>query len=125
MTRFVSPARSVPGRNRRRTIGGFRPTDPARSISLWAALAASATMLLSLIVILQNGQPSAVHFLGAHGQLPMGIALVMATAFGMLLVTVPALIYTRTPATRRRTAPRTLPPSDTQVTNDDTQNRSA
>jgi uncharacterized integral membrane protein len=82
-------------------------------------------MLLSLIIILQNGQPSDVHFLGAHGQLPMGIALLMATAFGVLLVTVPALIYTRMPATRRRTALRTASPSDTQVTNDDTQNRRA
>lgn len=125
MTRFVSPARSVPERNRRRTISGIRPTEPTRSISLWATLAASATMLLSLIVILQNGQPSDVHFLGAHGQLPTGIALVMATAFGVLLVTVPALIYTRIPATRRRTALRTAPSSDNQVTNDDAQNRTA
>ncbi|MGX7674367.1 hypothetical protein [Plantactinospora sp. DSM 117369] len=50
----------------------------------------------------------------------MGIALLMATAFGVLLVTVPALIYTRMPATRRRTALRTASPSGTQVTTDDT-----
>ncbi|GAB3980719.1 hypothetical protein V1634_28085 [Plantactinospora veratri] len=125
MTRFVSPARSVPAGNRRRTNGEFRATEFARSTSLWVALAASATMLLSLIIILQNGQPSDVHFLGAHGQLPTGIALLIATAFGVLLVAVPVLVYTRVPATHRRIASRTPPPSDTQVANDDTQDRTA
>lgn len=107
MTRFVSPARAVPNPDRRRTNGETRLTAPTRSISLWAALAAAVTMLLLLIIILQNSQPSDLHFLGAHGRLPTGIALLMAMASGALLVTVPALIYTKMPATRRHVAPNT------------------
>jgi uncharacterized integral membrane protein len=57
------------------------------------ALAASALVLLLLLIfILQNGQRSDVHFLGAHGQLPMGVALLLAAVFGVLLVTVPATV---------------------------------
>ncbi|MFC6021684.1 lipopolysaccharide assembly protein LapA domain-containing protein [Plantactinospora solaniradicis] len=66
----------------------------ARTRGLWIALAASAAMLLLLIFILQNGQPSDVHFLGAHGQLPMGVALLLAAVTGALLVTLPILLRT-------------------------------
>jgi uncharacterized integral membrane protein len=46
-------------------------------------------LLLLLIFILQNGQRAEVSFLGAHGHLPMGVALLLAAIFGVLLVALP------------------------------------
>ncbi|MBQ0894866.1 DUF1049 domain-containing protein [Micromonospora sp. U56] len=37
----------------------------------------------------QNGQRAEVSFLGAHGHLPMGVALLLAAVFGILLVALP------------------------------------
>jgi hypothetical protein len=49
---------------------------------LWVALVVAAfVLLLLLIFILQNGQRAQVSFLGAHGSLPMGVALLLATVF--------------------------------------------
>jgi uncharacterized integral membrane protein len=42
-----------------------------------------------LIFILQNAQQAQVSFLGAHGTLPMGVALLLAAVFGVLLVALP------------------------------------
>ena len=41
------------------------------------------------LFILQNGQRAQVSFLGAHGHLPMGVALLLAAVFGVLLVALP------------------------------------
>lgn len=49
-------------------------------------------LLFLLIFILQNGQRSDVYFLGAHGHLPMGVALLLAAVFGVLLVALPTLV---------------------------------
>ena len=49
-------------------------------------------LLLLLIFILQNGQRSDVYFLGAHGRLPMGVALLLSAIVGVLLVTLPAAV---------------------------------
>jgi uncharacterized integral membrane protein len=54
---------------------------------LWITLVVAAfVLLLLLIFILQNGQQAQVSFLGAHGSLPMGVALLLAAVFGVLLV---------------------------------------
>ena len=92
MTRFVSPARSAIGRPGPEMNGETQPVAYTRTAGLWVVLAASAVMLLLLIFILQNGQPSEVHFLGARGRLPMGVALLLAAVFGVLLVIVPATV---------------------------------
>ena len=42
-----------------------------------------------MIFVLQNGERSDVYYLGAHGRLPMGVALLLAAIFGVLLVAVP------------------------------------
>jgi uncharacterized integral membrane protein len=52
-------------------------------------LVAALVLLLLLIFILQNGQRAEVSFLGAHGHLPMGVALLLAAIFGVLLVALP------------------------------------
>ncbi len=52
-------------------------------------LTASFVLLLLLVFILQNGQRAEVSFFGAHGHLPMGVALLLAAIFGVLLVALP------------------------------------
>jgi len=61
--------------------------------------------LLLLIFILQNGQRAQVSFLGAHGHLPKGVALLLAAVFGVLLVALPGtarIIQLRMLSRRRR-----------------------
>lgn len=55
-------------------------------------VAFAVVLLLLLIFILQNGQRSDVYFLGAHGHLPMGVALLLSAIFGVLLVALPTAV---------------------------------
>jgi uncharacterized integral membrane protein len=53
-----------------------------------------------LIFMLENGQRAEVSFFGAHGHLPMGVALLLAAVFGALpgtarIVQLPALGHRR------------------------------
>jgi uncharacterized integral membrane protein len=87
----------------------------------WIALVVAAfVFLLLLIFILQNGQRAQVSFLGAHGHLPMGVALLLAAVFGVLLVALPGtarIIQLRMLGRRRGAAieaaiePRPSPPA--------------
>ena len=62
----------------------------SRTGGLWvAAVAFAAVLLLLLIFILQNGQRVDVSFLGVQGHLPLGVALLLAAVFGVLLVALP------------------------------------
>jgi uncharacterized integral membrane protein len=78
----------------------------SRAVGLWTALVAFALVLLFLLIfILQNGQRSDVYLLGAHGHLPMAVALLLAAVFGVLLVALPAtvrILQLRLTATRAR-----------------------
>ena len=57
---------------------------------LWvAAVVFALVLLLLLIFILENGQRAEVSFFGTHGHLPMGVALLLAAVFGVLLVALP------------------------------------
>ncbi|HZN20845.1 MAG TPA: lipopolysaccharide assembly protein LapA domain-containing protein [Micromonosporaceae bacterium] len=75
--------------------GSGRPETPrgvarSRMGGVWVTLIVAAFVLLLLLVfILQNGQQAQVSFLGAHGELPMGVALLLAAIFGVLLVALP------------------------------------
>jgi uncharacterized integral membrane protein len=65
----------------------------SRAGGLWVVLVAFAVVLLLLLIfILQNGQRSDVYFLGAHGHLPMGVALLLSAIFGVLLVALPTVV---------------------------------
>jgi uncharacterized integral membrane protein len=73
-----------------------RPMPPrpavkrSRAGGLWVAAVVFAVVLLLLLVfVLQNGQRAEVSFLGAHGTLPMGVALLLAAVSGVLLVALP------------------------------------
>lgn len=100
-----------------------RPAAPrSRAGGLWTAAVFALVLLLLLIFVLQNGRRVGVSFLGAHGQLPLGVALLLAAVFGVLLVALPGaarIVRLRMLGHRRdrraATGPRTAPirlPSD-------------
>src|ERR1039457_34530 len=80
-----SPQHQAPGELpaqhvvRRTRIGG-----------MWIASALFALVLLLLLIfILENGQRVNIGYFGAHGHLPLGVALLLAAVLGVLLVVIP------------------------------------
>jgi uncharacterized integral membrane protein len=74
-----------------RTPSADQPTrlelERTRTASTWAAVVvATVTLIVLLVFILQNLQTTTVTFLGITGNLPVGIALLLAAAIGGLLV---------------------------------------
>jgi uncharacterized integral membrane protein len=54
---------------------------------LWVSVAFFAVVLLLLLIfILENGKTVDVAYFGAHGHLPLGVALLLAAVCGVLLV---------------------------------------
>jgi uncharacterized integral membrane protein len=61
-----------------------------RTGGAWVTAALFALILLLLLIfILENGQRVAISYLGAHGHLPLGVALLLAAVIGILLVVIP------------------------------------
>ena len=59
---------------------------PTRISGLWIAVAFFAVLLLLLLIfILQNGAEVGISYLGAHGRLPLGVALLLSAVCGVLL----------------------------------------
>ena len=57
---------------------------------IWVASALFAVVLLLLLIfILENGQRADIGYFGAHGHLPLGVALLLAAVLGVLLVVIP------------------------------------
>ncbi len=57
-----------------------------RISGLWVAVAFFAVVLLLLLIfILQNGATVHISYLGMHGHLPLGVALLLAAVSGVLL----------------------------------------
>jgi lipopolysaccharide assembly protein A len=79
-----------------------------RTSGLWVAVAFFAVVLLLLLIfILQNGAQVSVNYLGAHGHLPLGVALLLAAVCGILLVVLAGaarISQLRTVARRHRRA---------------------
>ena len=77
-----------------------------RLSGLWITLTSGAVVLLVLLIfILENGQKIEISFFGAHGHLPLGVALLMAAIFGILVVVIPGagrMIQLRMLAKRHR-----------------------
>jgi lipopolysaccharide assembly protein A len=58
-----------------------------RTSGIWVATGFFAVILLLLLIfILQNGTDVSVSYLGMHGHLPLGVALLLAAVCGVLLV---------------------------------------
>ncbi len=77
-----------------------------RAGGVWVGLALGAVVLVLLLVfILENEQRANVGYFGAHGQLPLGVALLLAAVAGALLVIIPGtarIIQLRRTARRHR-----------------------
>jgi uncharacterized integral membrane protein len=75
---------------------------------VWAAAALFAVVLLLLLIfILENGRQVDIAYFGAHGHLPLGVALLLAAVLGILLVVIPGagrIIQLRRTARRHRKA---------------------
>jgi uncharacterized integral membrane protein len=57
---------------------------------LWVGLTLAAIVLLLLLVfILENSKQASISYFGAHGHLPLGVALLLAAVAGALLVSIP------------------------------------
>jgi uncharacterized integral membrane protein len=90
------------------------PTQPpvqqaahhGRISATWVTLALFAVVLLLLLIfILENGQRVGISYLGAHGHLPLGIALLLAAVLGILLAVIAWFghgVQVRTKARRAR-----------------------
>ncbi|MEU7815874.1 lipopolysaccharide assembly protein LapA domain-containing protein [Pseudonocardia sp. NPDC049154] len=73
-----------------RTTGRHAGANRTRVSGMWVGLILSAIVLLFLLIfILQNLDPVQIHFLGATGTLPTGVALLLAAIAGVLLVAIP------------------------------------
>ena len=74
----------------------------------WIASTGFAVILLLLLIfILQNSHAVDVSYFGAHGHLPLGVALLLAAVFGVLLVALPGtarIVQLRRTARRHRRA---------------------
>jgi uncharacterized integral membrane protein len=78
----VEPELVAQPRLGRSRVGGF-----------WVGLILGALVLVVLLVfILQNGQRAQLSFFGAQGQVPLGVAMLLAALAGALIVAVPGSI---------------------------------
>jgi uncharacterized integral membrane protein len=72
----------------------------------WVGLVLGAVILILLLIfILENGHKVDISFFGAHGHLPLGVALLFAAALGILMVVIPGtgrIIQLRRTARRHR-----------------------
>jgi len=79
-----------------------------RAGGIWVASALFALVLLLLLIfILENSQRARISFFGAQAQLPLGVALLLAAVFGVLLVVIPGtarIVQLRRTARRHRKA---------------------
>ena len=66
-------------------------STPASAPSGWRRSASPSSFCFGSIFILENGQRVDVSIYGAHAHLPLGVALLLAAVFGILLVVVPGI----------------------------------
>ncbi len=73
---------------------------------IWIAAASFAVVLLLLLIfILENGNKVEISYFGAHGHLPLGVALLLSAVLGILLVVIPGtarIVQLRMVARRHR-----------------------
>jgi uncharacterized integral membrane protein len=103
---------------------GDGPVVPrTRTGGLWIASVLFAAVLLVLLVfILQNTRPAEISFFGARARPPVGVALLLAAVFGVLLVALPGtarILQLRFLARRRATAPPVQSPRTGEPTRPD------
>jgi uncharacterized integral membrane protein len=102
----TTPAQTAPAQT--------APTLPQHKIrrtrisGLWVSVGFFAVVLLLLLIfILQNGTKVDISYMGAHGHLPLGVALLLSAVCGVLLVVLAGaarISQLRTVARRHRRA---------------------
>jgi uncharacterized integral membrane protein len=100
-TNASSPQRQAP-----REVPPQHVVKRTRIGGTWVASALFALVLLLLLIfILENGQRVNIGYFGAHGHLPLGVALLLAAVLGVLLVVIPGtgrIVQLRMVARRHR-----------------------
>ena len=89
----VAPQQAPPQQAPPEASAPVAPAPPHHQIrrtrvgGLWVAVGCFAVILLLLLIfILQNGQKVEISYMGAHGHLPLGVALLLAAVGGVILV---------------------------------------
>jgi uncharacterized integral membrane protein len=95
------------------TVQGQQPDHAlarTRLSGVWASVGCfTVILILLLIFILQNSRTVDVSYLGAHGHLSLGVAMLLAACCGALLVTfagMARILQLRTTARKHRRADR-------------------
>jgi uncharacterized integral membrane protein len=90
---LVPPAAPEQAEPPRRAPAHAAPVLPQHKVKrtrisgLWVSVGFFAVILLLLLIfILQNGTKVDISYLGAHGHLPLGVALLLSAVCGVLLV---------------------------------------
>ena len=82
-----APAARPAGRHRAGAGAAQHTLKRTRISGLWVAVGCFAVILLLLLIfILQNSQKVDISYMGAHGHLPLGVALLFAAVCGVILV---------------------------------------
>lgn len=112
----LTPGQATPGQAAPNQTAPAPPALPqhkirrTRASGIWVATACfGVVLLLLLIFILQNSQTVKVSYLGAHGHLSLGVALLLAAVCGVLLVVLAGtarILQLRSTARRHRRADR-------------------
>ena len=80
----------------RRSPAGFDDRGKVkrgRVSTLWISLIAAAVVLILLIIfIAQNLDKATIHFLGLSGRMPIGLTILIAAIFGILIAAIPGTI---------------------------------
>jgi lipopolysaccharide assembly protein A len=72
-----------------------------------ASVLFTLVLVLLLIFIVENGQRASISYFGAHGHMPLGVALLFAAVLGILMVVIPGtarIVQLRIAARRHRRA---------------------
>ena len=97
-------ARAAPGTR------AERPAKRTRTSGAWTGVIAGAIILLLLLIfILENTQRVKISFLGIHGHLSLGVALLLAAVGGGLVVGIVAIARIVQLRTRARRLSHQLP----------------
>jgi lipopolysaccharide assembly protein A len=86
----TAPAQTGPAQTGPAQTGPALPQHKIRRTrisGLWVSVGFFAVVLLLLLIfILQNGTKVDISYMGAHGHLPLGVALLLSAVCGVLLV---------------------------------------
>ena len=107
----TAPAQAAPAQTAPAQAAPVLPQHKIRRTrisGLWVSVGFFAVLLLLLLIfILQNGTKVDISYMGAHGHLPLGVALLLSAVCGVLLVVLAGaarISQLRTVARRHRRA---------------------